>query len=101
MKRKSIADVLHAVDPDLKVISGGLRKKKGTNWEMAEGNECPRCHVKALRFRPEDGVCINCAQFLNEKELQDARKKAKVLKYVKAHNARIDGHDKKKRRPNR
>lgn len=93
MQRKSLSQLFQTVDPNLRVVRAGLRNKK-TDWEMAEGDECPRCHKKSLKFRIEDGVCANCARWLNEKEIRDAKKNAKLLKFVKSHNARIDRHKK-------
>jgi len=60
------------------------------DWDKLGGANCPRCGQDAIRFRPEDGVCIHCAQALNEKELRDERKRARFLRFMKAHNARID-----------
>lgn len=59
-------------------------------WEKAAGIPCPRCRRLALRFRPEDGVCRNCADKLNEKEMRDDRAKERFNKFRKAHNARLE-----------
>ena len=89
-KRSSISHILHEVDPNLTIITRSKgRKSNARNWEMAAGSECPRCHQKALRFRTTDGVCIACVQAIEEKTERDDNKRAKILKYVKAHNARI------------
>lgn len=98
MTRKKASELFAAVDPDLKVIDGGNRRRRSkepsrkgqADWDKLGGAKCPRCGQDAFRFRPEDGVCILCAQALNEKELRDERKRARFLRFMKAHNARID-----------
>lgn len=91
MKKKRASDIFHPVDPKLVVI-GGHRRRKTTkkDWEMARGKVCPRCGQEALRFRPRDGVCTNCARDLDEKQDRDDNKRARQLKFIKQHNARID-----------
>ena len=66
------------------------------DWEKLSGAKCPRCGQDAFRFRPSDGVCILCAQALNEKELRDERKRARFLRFMRAHNARIDRSKKRR-----
>ena len=93
MKQKKASEIFGGVDPHLRVIDGGRRRKHSSSqviWDASGGTICPRCGEEKVRFRPEDGVCRQCAEALNEKELQDERKRAKVLKFVKAHNTRID-----------
>jgi len=98
VKRKRASEIFGAVDPHLKVIDGGSRRRNSkrpsakaeADWNKLGGSKCPRCGIDALRFRPEDGVCVFCGQALNEKELRDERKRARFLKYMKAHNARIN-----------
>ena len=97
-KRKKASEIFGAVDPHLKVIDGGshrrhikrLSAKGQADWDKLSGAKCPSCGQDALRFRPEDGVCNFCAASLNEKELRDERKRARFLKYMTAHNARVD-----------
>lgn len=86
MKRAS--EIFGPVDPHLTVISG--RRYRQGNWEASGGAVCPRCHSEVVRFRPEDGVCRQCGNVLNEKEFSDKIKQAKFQKFRKAHNARID-----------
>ena len=94
MKRaKKASEIFHPVDPALNVIDGGRRRKgKLTNkdWDRTGGAICPRCNHEAVRFRHRDGVCWDCARALNEKQDQDDKKRAKQLKFIKQHNARID-----------
>lgn len=95
MKRAS--EIFGPVDPNLKVIDRGRgrrKKKELSDWDKLSGAKCPRCGNDALRFRPQDGVCIFCAQELNEKELRDERSKERFIRYMKAHNARIDRNKK-------
>lgn len=91
MKRAS--EIFHPVDPQLNVIDRGRRrtgrKGKGQDWKQAGGAVCPRCNQEAVRFRPEDGVCLQCAKDLNEKVDRDEKKRARQLKFIKQHNARI------------
>ena len=100
IKKKKASELFATVDPHLIVIDGGIRHKHRTNkeaWESSGGAICPRCGEETVRFRPEDGVCRQCASLLNVKEDQDKKKHTKFLRLMKAHNARID---KKKRRSN-
>ena len=98
MIKKRASEIFAAVDPHLKVIDGGSRRRRArrlspkgqADWDNLGGAKCPRCGQDAVRFRPEDGVCIFCAGVLNEKELRDERKRARFLKFQKAHNARIN-----------
>jgi predicted amidophosphoribosyltransferase len=90
MKRAS--EIFGSVDPHLKVIDGGTRRtqrSKQEDWEASGGAICPRCKNETVRFRPQDGVCRECAESLDEKHFEDEKKRAKQLRYVKAHNARI------------
>lgn len=98
MQKKRASEIFAAVDPHLTVIDGGSRRRRArplspkgqADWDNLDGAKCSRCGKDALRFRPEDGVCIFCAGVLNEKELSDERKRVRLLKFVKAHNAKID-----------
>ena len=98
LKRKRASEIFGPVDPHLKVIDGGSRRRRTrrlspeaqADWDNLDGAKCPRCGKDAVRFRPEDGVCIFCAGVLNEKELRDESKRTRFLRYMKAHNARID-----------
>ena len=92
MIKKKASEIFAAVDPHLKVIDGGTRRRKKkelSDWEKLDGAKCPKCGKDALRFRPEDGVCMVCAGEANEKELRDERKRARFLRYMRSHNAQI------------
>lgn len=103
MQKKRASEIFGAVDPNLKVIDGGRRRRRAkplspqgqAEWDRLGGAKCPKCGEDALRFRPEDGVCIFCAGVLNEKELRDERARVRFLKHMKAHNARIDRNRKR------
>jgi len=92
--------VLKEVDPNLNIISGNHRKHKARmdnghipmfvdEWNKAGGAICPRCKQEAVRFRPQDGVCIKCARMLNEQIVRKENRLRKSMKFIKAHNARI------------
>ena len=88
---KSASEIFKPVDPSLNVIDRGHRPRKTTmkDWERLNGAVCPRCNHDALRYRPEDGVCRDCAEELNEKQDRDDNKRARQLKFIRQHNARI------------
>lgn len=90
MKHKTVREIFGEVDPNLKIVPGGRHWKiSGADWLAAGGAFCSRCKKEALWFRPEDGVCKECTRFLDEKYWSDKKKHTKVLRFVKAHNARI------------
>ena len=92
MTKLRLREVLQAVDPSLTIVSGHrrTRKPKERDWVQAGGAICPRCGEEAVRFRPQDGVCLACARALNEKEDADKKKRDKFQKFRKRHNARVD-----------
>lgn len=97
MKTKKASEIFGQVDPKLKVVNGGTRRRgnhsrrlTNADWDKAEGDSCPRCGAKSLRFRPYDRVCISCGQYLDEKHDRDEKRQAKLQRQIKAHNARID-----------
>ena len=96
MTRKKPSEIFAKVDPNLRVIDAHRHKK--SHWDASGGAICPKCGMEAVRFRPEDGVCRQCANLLNDKFFRDEAKHAKFLRFIKAHNARIDR--KKKRDAN-
>ncbi|KKN48225.1 hypothetical protein LCGC14_0654870 [marine sediment metagenome] len=91
MKRKRASEIFGPVDPALKVVNGGRckRSKSWDAWNKSGGAICPRCGQAAVRFRPEDGVCRQCGDVLNEKQIQDETKRVRQLKFINQHNARI------------
>ncbi len=87
---KGAREIFAPVDPQLRIIGGHRHRKSAEkNWEDAGGAVCPLCGEEAVRFRPEDGVCRQCADRLNEKQIKGESKQVRWLKHVKAHNARI------------
>jgi len=99
MQRKRASEIFGSVDPELNVIDRGRRrtgqKGKAQDWKQSGGALCPRCGQEAVRFRPRDGVCLQCVRDLDEKQDRDDKKRARQLKFINQHNARIN---KKKRR---
>ncbi|MBA7465029.1 hypothetical protein ES707_00190 [subsurface metagenome] len=93
MEKKRASEIFRLVDPHLRVIDGGSRrtgrKGKSEEWEQVGGALCPRCGLEAVRFRPRDGVCLRCVRDLDEKQEADDKKRAKQLKFINQHNARI------------
>jgi len=64
---------LKAVDPDLKVVPGGVRRHTHTatkvEWENCAGVVCKGCGKEYLRGR--DGLCYGCWEKENEFEIRD------------------------------
>lgn len=88
---KKASEIFGEVDPNLRVKDRRTgRKGKRKEWDLAGGAFCSRCGQEAVRFRPEDGVCHQCARDLNLKQDQDDLKMAKQIKFYKKHNARVD-----------
>lgn len=87
---KKASEIFGEVDPNLRVVDHKTgRRGKQKEWELAGGAFCPRCNLEAVRFRPADGVCLQCAQVLNQKQDRDDKKRARQIKFIKQHNARI------------
>lgn len=91
---KKASELFHPVDPDLHVIDRGQRrtgrKGKARDWEQTGGEVCPACGQEVVRFIPQTKLCIVCDQELIEKQDRDDKKRAKQLKFINQHNARID-----------
>lgn len=53
---------LHAVDPNLNIVPGGLRHRmkirNERNWEAAGGLLCRQCDQETVRIF--DGLCFGC-----------------------------------------
>ncbi|MBU1067192.1 hypothetical protein KKE60_05365 [Patescibacteria group bacterium] len=66
---------LHAVDPDLNIVPGGLRHtgKRATQeeWAKATGIICSNCGREV--FRSRDGLCMPCWENEHEIEIRDSR----------------------------
>jgi len=62
MRYRNVREALRAVDPDLKIIPGGARRRKKTltknDWEAAGGLFCSRCGQETVRII--NGVCLTC-----------------------------------------
>jgi len=71
-KRKRASEIFGEVDPHLRVIDGGTRRRHRSlpliqmEWERARGVNCKICGQES--FRLKDGVCIHC---LEKNELED------------------------------
>ncbi len=111
MKPMKARELFAPVDPHLTVIDGGVHRRKGkrdeqeqedseaspghswaiteADWLAAGGTLCPRCEEETVKLRPQDKLCPRCAELADEKTIRDEKKRAKFLKYRKAHNARI------------
>ena len=77
MRRKSTSEILHSVDPTLKIIPRNTkrsRKMRNHDWNKAAGEICPECHQEAFRFH--QGVCINCANGIEADRLDKQEEKA-------------------------
>ena len=70
---KELRRRLHAVDPDLTIISGGAhrraRRTAEADWEKAGGVICRQCGREV--FRSRDGLCMACWEQAHEIELRD------------------------------
>ena len=59
---RNVREALRAVDPDLKIIPGGVRRSKRkpnkNEWEDAGGLFCTRCGQETVRIF--NGVCFIC-----------------------------------------
>ena len=86
MPARKLSEVLHSVDPDLKVIEGGRRRHqpkspKGetyyfrpstmseADWNLAAGIVCSNCGHEV--FQSRDGLCMSCWEKANEYEVRD------------------------------
>ena len=75
MPRERLAEVLHRVDPKLKIVEArpwpGKRRTKmnRADWEKAAGVTCDNCHREV--FRSRDGLCMDCWEKANEFEIRD------------------------------
>ena len=58
-------------------------------FAKASGVVCPRCQREVFRVRPQDGMCIACAYRQDDKDVRDREKRARFLRFMKKHNAKI------------
>lgn len=111
MQKMKASELFALVDPHLTVIDSGHHRRKDkreqqeqedreasprrawtiteADWLAAGGTFCPRCGEETIKLRPQDKLCPGCAEWVDEKTIRDEKKRAKFLKYMKAHNARI------------
>ena len=66
---------------------------EATNWDLAAGDLCPRCEKPALRFKA--GVCLPCVADLGAQADRKERIRQRLLRFAKAHNARVDKRNKR------
>lgn len=73
MRKKRISEVLHEVDPNLKIIEGGIHYRRSIKeWHNATGVICPECKQETLRII--DGLCPQCyrdREAERERKLED------------------------------
>lgn len=75
MPRERLAEVLHRVDPHLRIVEArpwpGKRRTRmnRADWEKAAGVICGNCHREC--FRSRDGLCMGCWEKANEFEIRD------------------------------
>jgi len=75
MPGERLAEVLHRVDPHLRIVEArpwpGKRRTRmnRADWEKAAGVICDNC--KRECFRSRDGLCIECWEKANEFEIRD------------------------------
>ena len=75
MPGERLAEVLHRVDPNLRIVEarpwpGKKRTKmRKDDWEKAAGVKCNNCGGEVFRIR--DGLCIECWEKANEFEIRD------------------------------
>ncbi len=73
MNAKSLREVLHKADPDLKIVSGGAHrgnhKTDESNFADCKGVICSSCGHEV--FRSRDGLCMPCWEQSHEIELRD------------------------------
>lgn len=74
MSRSELYRRLKAVDPNLNIVPGGVRRHKASalQWDKAAGLNCPNCGNETLRIF--DGLCFQCYQVKvleNEKRVED------------------------------
>ena len=79
MKRKRISEILHQVDPELKVVDGGVRhrgKRPMTfdDWRKTGGIYCPKCGREVVRLI--NGVCPWCYRNIEKKRIDEQEDKA-------------------------
>lgn len=75
MPRERLTEVLHRVDPKLRIVEArpwpGKRRTRTSraDWEKAAGIICRNCGREC--FRARDGLCMECWEKENEFEIRD------------------------------
>lgn len=74
-----LANRLHKVDPDLKVISGAAHRHGASqqDWMASTGITCSKCGKEV--FRSVDGMCPSCYDSTHEFEIRDKAGALKLL----------------------
>ena len=83
--KRSLSQVLHEVDPDLKIVRGHHHRSKNrttdSDWEKAAGPVCPRCGRE--RFRFIEGICFQCAEAKDGEDIDKLGIKAMKRYYTR------------------
>lgn len=73
MSSEELRGRLKAVDPNLNIIPGGVRRHthrvSEQEWNKATGVNCRNCGREV--FRSRDGLCLECWDKENEIEVRD------------------------------
>ena len=83
MPRERLAEVLHRVDPKLRIVEARSwpgkhhSRMNQADWDKAAGINCNNCGREA--FRTRDGLCMDCWEKENEFEIRD---KAGALEFL-------------------
>jgi len=81
MPRKSVREILHRVDSNLRIVEArpwpGKQKLSIEDFEAAAGVNCSNCHREC--FRSRDGLCMECWEKANEFEICD---KTGILEFL-------------------
>jgi len=88
-KRKRISEILHQVDPNLKVVEGGVRRRTKrsmaiSDWEKVGGVFCSRCNSETLRLI--DGLCPQCQHALEMRKEEEEGKQREKRALIMAFN---------------
>ena len=75
MPREKLADALHRVDPNLRIVEArpwpgkNRTRMNRSDWEKAAGVICSNCNGEC--FRSRDGLCMECWENANGLEIRD------------------------------
>lgn len=97
IKRKSLSQLFHEVDPGLTVIPGGsyhhsadkavfseygLHRMTDEDWDRAAGVECRHCHREVHQL--VDGLCLPCVNNKALKTTEELERKTMKAYYTRA-----------------